>query len=84
MTKPESSVSCREDLLERLCDPESVSCYLNAALEEKDEVTFQSAPRDVAEAQRMPPPETPLRWSGVVNFLSALGLQLRLDQKRAA
>jgi len=84
MTKPESSVSCREDLLEQLCDPESVTCYLNAALEEKDDATFQLAPRDVAEAQRMPLPETPLRRSSVVNFLSALGVQLRPDQKRAA
>jgi hypothetical protein len=56
MTKPESSVSCREDLYERLCDPECVTCYLNAALEENDEAAFQLAPRDVAEARSTPLP----------------------------
>jgi DNA-binding phage protein len=51
MTKAELSVSYREDLLERLRDPEYAAGYLNAALEENDEATFQLALQDVAEAQ---------------------------------
>ncbi|HEY7182933.1 MAG TPA: hypothetical protein VIC84_15995 [Blastocatellia bacterium] len=84
MAKPESSVSCREDLYARLCDPECVTCHPNAVLEENDEATFQWAPRDVAGAQRMPPPGTPLRRSSVMDFPSALGIQSKLDLKRAA
>jgi len=84
MTKPESNASYREDLLERLRDTEYATRYLNAVLEENDEATFQLALQDVAEAQRMPLPETPLRWSSVMDFLSAIGVQLRLDLKRAA
>ena len=84
MTKPESSISYREDLLERLRDPEYATGYLNAVLEENDEAAFQLALQDVAEAQQAPLPEAPLRWSNVISLLSALGIQLRLDLKRAA
>jgi hypothetical protein len=84
MTKSKSSVSYREDLLERLRDPEYATGYLNAVLEENDEAAFQLALQDVAEAQHIPLPEAPLRWSNVMTFLSALGVELRLDLKRAA
>jgi hypothetical protein len=84
MTRPESSVSYREDLLKRLRDPEYATSYLNAVLEENDEAAFQLALQDVAEAQQAPLPETPLRWSNVLNLLGALCIQLRLDLKRAA
>jgi hypothetical protein len=84
MMKPESGVSYREDLLKRLRDPEYATGYLNAALEENDEAAFQLALQDVAEAQQAPLPETPLRWSNVTSLLNALGIQLRLDLKRAA
>jgi hypothetical protein len=84
MTIPESGVSYHEDLLERLRDVEYATRYLNAVLEENDEAAFQLALQDVAEAQHMPLPETPLRWSNVMNFLSALGARLRLDMKRVA
>jgi DNA-binding phage protein len=46
--------SYKEDLIERLKDPEYASCYLNACLEEsfeaKDMGIFQLAVRDVVEA----------------------------------
>jgi len=84
MMKPELSVSYRKDLLERLRDTEYATGYLNAVLEENDEAAFQLALQDVAEAQHMPLPEAPLRWSSVMEFLSALGVQLKLDLKRAA
>ena len=51
MTKPESSVSCREDLLERLRDPEYGIGYLNAVLVENDKAAFQLSLKDVAAAQ---------------------------------
>lgn len=84
MTKPKASISYHEDLLERLRDPEYATGYLNAVLEESDEAAFQLALRDVAEAQQMPAPETPLRWSDVASILDSLGIGLRLDLKRAA
>lgn len=49
MTKPESSVSYRQDLMKRLRDPEYAAGYLNAALEENDEMAFQLALQDMAE-----------------------------------
>jgi hypothetical protein len=84
MMKPEPGVSYREDLLERLRGPEYATSHPNAALEENDEAAFQLALQDVAEAQHMPRPESPLRWSSVMGFLSALGVQLKLDLKRPA
>ncbi len=84
MTTPVLSVSYREDLLKRLRDPGYTASYLNAVLEENDEAAFQLALQDVAEAQQAPLPETPLRWPNVMSLLSALGIQLRLDLKRAA
>jgi hypothetical protein len=84
MMKPELSVSYRKDLLERLRDTEYATDYLNAVLEENDEAAFQLALQDVAEAQHMLLLEAPLRWSSVMDFLSAIGVQLRLDLKRAA
>lgn len=80
----QSGVSYHEDLLERLRDPEYATGYLNAVLEESDEVSFHLALRDVALARQMPVPETPLRWSDVTGILNTLGIQLRLNLKRAA
>ena len=84
MMKSETAVSYKADLLERLRDPEYATGYLNAVLEEGDEAVFQLALRDVAEAQHIPLPVTPLQWSKVMNLLRSLGLQLRLDLARAA
>jgi DNA-binding phage protein len=84
MMKIEPAVSYKADLLERLRDTEYATGYLNAVLEEGDEAAFQFALRDVAEAQQMPLPATPLQWSEVTKLLRALGLQLRLDLARVA
>jgi len=66
MKKPESSVNYREDLLERIRDPENATGYLNTALEQNDEAAFQLALRDVAEAQNddVSPPDWKSRASG--------------------
>ena len=56
----------------------------SAVLEKSDEAAFQLALRDAAEAQQVPLPKTPLQWSDVTNLLGALGIQLRLNLKRAA
>ena len=59
--KTEPAVSYKADLLARLRDAEYASGYLNTVLEEGDEAAFQLALRDVAEAQQMPLPATPLQ-----------------------
>ena len=84
MMKTEPAVSYKADLLERLRDPEYATGYLNAVLEENDEAAFQLALRDVAEAQHLPLPATPLQWAEVTKLLRGLGLQLRLDLAQAA
>ena len=76
--------SYKTDLLERLRDPAYASGYLKAVLEEHDEAAFQLALRDVAEAQYLPLPATPLQWNEVTELLRKLGLQLRLDLAQAA
>lgn len=80
----ETVVSYNADLLERLRDPEYATGYLNAVLEENDEAAFQLALRDVAEAQHLPLPATPLQWAEVTKLLRDLGLQLRLDLAQVA
>lgn len=77
--KTEPAVSYRTDLLARLRDKEYAVGYLNAVLEENDQATFQLALRDVAEAQHMPLPATPLQWPEMIKLLRGLGFQLRLD-----
>lgn len=72
------AVSYKEDLLARLRDPESATGYLNAVLEEGDEVAFQVALRDVAEAKHAPLPATPLQ-ADVTSLLNTLGIRLRFD-----
>lgn len=84
MMKSETTVSYKADLLERLRDPEYANGYLNAVLEENDEAVFQLALRDVAEAQHLPLPATPLQWEEVTKLLRGLGLQLRLDLAQVA
>lgn len=84
MMKSETVVSYKTDLLERLRNPEYATGYLNAVLEENDEAAFQLALRDVAEAQHLPLPTTPLRWAEVTELLRSLGLQLRLDMAQVA
>lgn len=84
MMKTEPVVSYKSDLLERLRDPEYATGYLNTVLEESDEATFQLALRDVAEAQHLPLPATPLQWAEVTKLLRDLGLQLRLDLAQVA
>ena len=76
--------SYKADLLERLRDPAYASGYLSAVLEEHDEAAFQLALRDVAEAQHLPLPATPLQWNEATELLRKLGLQLRLDLAQAA
>lgn len=82
--KSETVVSYKADLLERLRDPEYATGYLNAVLEENDEAAFQLALRDVAEAQHLPLPATPLQWAEMMKLLRDLGLQLRLDLAQVA
>ena len=76
--------SYKADLLARLRDPEYATGYLKAVLEEHDEAAFQLALRDVAEAQHLPLPATPLQWAEATSLLRKLGLQLRLDLAQAA
>ena len=49
---PKRTSSFRDDLLADLADPQEASNYLNAALEDSDEM-FLVALRDVAEARQM-------------------------------
>ena len=51
-TMPKRTTSFRDDLLADLVDPQDAAAYLNAALEESDEM-FLVALRDVAEARQM-------------------------------
>lgn len=82
--KTEPAMNCKMDLLARLRDLEYAVGYLNTVLEENDQAAFQLALRDVAEAQYMPLPATPLQWSEMIRLLRGLGIRLRLDLKRAA
>jgi probable addiction module antidote protein len=49
---PKRTTAFRDDLLADLGDPQEAACYLNAALEDSDEM-FLVALRDVAEAKQM-------------------------------
>jgi hypothetical protein len=71
-------------LLKRLSDPKYAESYLNAALEENDDATFQLALRDVAAAQQVMLPDRHLQLSDVAALLKLLGMQLMVGAKRAA
>jgi probable addiction module antidote protein len=49
---PKRTMAFRDDLLADLADPQEAACYLNAALEDSEEM-FLVALRDVAEARQM-------------------------------
>lgn len=48
--RPVANRTYREDLYQRLTDPQAAKAYLNAALKEKDKRVFLLALRDVTEA----------------------------------
>lgn len=83
--------SYKEMLIEGLRNPDEAEQYINAALEEGDDTVLLLALRDVAEAygisqmapdQWLSKPENS-HFSGLIQILNALGLQLVVKRKAA-
>lgn len=77
---PKRIRSHHETVLEHLRDPAAAAHYLNAALEESNEV-FVAALRDVAEAHQLP--EATPEIENLITTLRASGLKLKVEESAA-